>query len=119
MRSVDAGQREGAEASLRASPGNGHRPLKLAKYYPDSRSEPSTTETDFQPDKVRDPAFLRGDNDRGWRADIDFVLQAASFTKLMEGSYERAANSRRPPTGDVATARRIIERRRAERTNEG
>ena len=84
-----------------------------------SQSEPSTNESDFQPDKVHNSAFLRGDNDRGWRTDIDFVLQAASFTKLMEGSYERAANSRGPPTGGVAAARRIIERRRAERTNEG
>ncbi|MDR6954917.1 hypothetical protein J2X65_004293 [Ancylobacter sp. 3268] len=33
-------------------------------------------------------AFLRGDNDRGWRASIDFFLQAKSFTKLMEGAYD-------------------------------
>lgn len=29
----------------------------------------------------------RGDNDRGWRADIDFVATAAKFQKLREGSY--------------------------------
>jgi hypothetical protein len=33
--------------------------------------------------------FLRGENDRGWRADFDFLLQPASFTKLIEGSYDR------------------------------
>ncbi len=31
--------------------------------------------------------WLRGENDRGWRADIDFMLQAKSFPKLVEGSY--------------------------------
>ena len=39
---------------------------------------------------IRDTPFLRGTNDRGWRADIDFLLQAKSFTKLTEGSYGQA-----------------------------
>lgn len=34
--------------------------------------------------------FLIGDNDRGFRADLDFVLQAKSFTKLREGAYDRS-----------------------------
>lgn len=29
----------------------------------------------------------RGENNRGWRADIDFVATAAKFAKLREGSY--------------------------------
>jgi hypothetical protein len=29
----------------------------------------------------------RGENDRGWRADLDFVASAAKFQKLREGSY--------------------------------
>lgn len=33
-------------------------------------------------------SFLRGANDRGWRADFDFLLQPKSFTKLIEGSYD-------------------------------
>lgn len=32
--------------------------------------------------------FCRGDNNRGWRADFDFLLQPKSFTKLLEGAYE-------------------------------
>lgn len=33
-------------------------------------------------------SFCRGENDRGWRADFDFLLQPKSFTKLLEGSYD-------------------------------
>lgn len=32
-------------------------------------------------------AWLRGSNERGWKADFDFLLQDKSFTKLVEGSY--------------------------------
>lgn len=38
-------------------------------------------------DMVRKSAFLRGKNDRGWKANIDFMLEQSSFTKLMEGAY--------------------------------
>lgn len=31
--------------------------------------------------------FLRGDNDRGWKANFDFLLQPGSFVKLIEGVY--------------------------------
>lgn len=41
-------------------------------------------------------AFLTGYNDRGWRASFDFILQAKSFTKLMEGAYEQSANATKP-----------------------
>lgn len=33
-------------------------------------------------------SFCRGENDRGWRADFDFLLQPKSFTKLLEGAYD-------------------------------
>jgi uncharacterized protein YdaU (DUF1376 family) len=36
---------------------------------------------------IADTPWLCGDNDRGWRADYDFLVQAKSFTKLVEGSY--------------------------------
>ena len=42
--------------------------------------------------KVRDSPFLRGDNERGWRADLDFCLQAKSWTRLVEGVYDRKPN---------------------------
>jgi hypothetical protein len=39
-------------------------------------------------EKVTASDFLVGNNDRGWKADIDFVLRESSFVKLMEGKYD-------------------------------
>jgi hypothetical protein len=39
-------------------------------------------------DALERSPFLRGENDRGWRADFDFLLQPKSFTKLIEGAYD-------------------------------
>lgn len=36
---------------------------------------------------IRSSPFLQGRNDRGWKADFDFLIQAKSFPKLVEGSY--------------------------------
>jgi hypothetical protein len=33
--------------------------------------------------------FLCGENDRGWKADFDFLLQPKSFVKLLEGAYNK------------------------------
>ena len=38
-----------------------------------------------------------GDNERGWRADLDFVCQAKSFSKLREGSYAPRVVATGPP----------------------
>jgi uncharacterized protein YdaU (DUF1376 family) len=38
--------------------------------------------------KVSASAFCQGGNDRGWVADLDFMLQQSSFTRLMEGKYD-------------------------------
>lgn len=32
--------------------------------------------------------FCRGENERGWRADFDFLCQSKSLTKLIEGAYD-------------------------------
>lgn len=34
-------------------------------------------------------AFLRGENDRGWKAHFDWMLEPKNFTKLIEGTYDR------------------------------
>ena len=44
-------------------------------------------------EKVAASTFLCGQNANGWKADLDFLLQKKSFTKLLEGSYDRTAGA--------------------------
>jgi hypothetical protein len=37
--------------------------------------------------RIPQTPFLRGENDRGWKPGIDFLLQPSSFTKLLERTY--------------------------------
>jgi hypothetical protein len=39
-------------------------------------------------EKLEASTFCRGKNNRGWRADIDFMCQEKTFTRLMEGFYD-------------------------------
>lgn len=48
---------------------------------------------------VERSSFLTGGTDRGFRADLDFVLQAKSFGKLHDGGY---GNGRHAPSSDHA-----------------
>lgn len=55
--------------------------------------------------KISASSFLCGQNDKSWRADIDFVLQQSSFTKLMEGKYDdRKQQSPRTKPDAIETA---------------
>lgn len=56
--------------------------------------------------RIRGSPFLLGEGPKGWRADFDFVVQAKSFTKLMEGSYD-GRNQDRTAT-DAAVRRAAI-----------
>lgn len=51
--------------------------------------------------KMAESAFCRGENDRGWRADLDFLCQPKSFNGLLEGRYDNRTPSRStsPPPG--------------------
>lgn len=39
---------------------------------------------------IRNTPWMHGNNDRDWRCDFDFLLQAKSFTKLTEEAYGQA-----------------------------
>lgn len=43
---------------------------------------------------LKQSAFLAGANDRGWRANWDFVMQPSSMVKLLEGAYTSATVTR-------------------------
>ncbi|MBS7545100.1 YdaU family protein [Ancylobacter oerskovii] len=53
--------------------------------------------------KARASPFLTGANATGWKADFDFFLQATSFTKLLEGSYDARQPVQRPGGDRPAT----------------
>lgn len=47
--------------------------------------------------RARASPHLCGQNDRGWRADFDFLTTASKFTKLIEGSYDQRKSPRDLP----------------------
>ncbi|QRG06113.1 YdaU family protein [Xanthobacter dioxanivorans] len=55
-------------------------------------------------------SFLSGDNDRGWKPNIDFFLQAKSFTKLLEGAYDRTVQPRASPSWAPVDTKAALER---------
>jgi hypothetical protein len=46
---------------------------------------------------VEESDFLRGSGNEGWKADIDFLLQEKSFTRLMEGFYNNRKGKNHEP----------------------
>lgn len=53
--------------------------------------------------------WMHGENDRGWRADFDFLLRPSSFIRLIEGGYDRDSSA--SPNGS-AEFDGVSERRR-------
>ena len=54
-------------------------------------------------DIVRGSAFLRGENDRRWRASFDFLVRSdANLTKILERQYDRAKELRSTRSGVIA-----------------
>ncbi len=63
--------------------------------------------------KAKASEFCNGENDRGWRADLEWFLQPDTSTKLLEGKYTNAqpevARDRPPsPVVSIADRRRQI-----------
>jgi hypothetical protein len=46
-------------------------------------------------------AFLQGRNNRGWTADLDFVLSASKYAKLVDGVYGNGAHAEAKPKETV------------------
>jgi hypothetical protein len=57
---------------------------------------------------VERSAFLQGTNDRGWRADLDFLLQASRFTKVVEGGYGNGAHAQ-PKESSLSKIDRMVD----------
>jgi hypothetical protein len=57
---------------------------------------------------VERSAFLQVTNDRGWRADLDFLLQASRFTKVVEGGYGNGAHAQ-PKESSLSKIDRMVD----------
>lgn len=50
---------------------------------------------------VEKSAFLTGQNDRGWRVDLDWLVKPANFCKVHDGSYGNGRHAARPITAET------------------
>lgn len=71
-------------------------------------------------EKIEVNAWMRGENSRGWKADLDFMLQEKTFTRLMEGSYDgKSGNSAEHENGFAAILAEAEQRSRSSRVSGG
>ncbi|WCT73944.1 hypothetical protein PQ455_01545 [Sphingomonas naphthae] len=85
----DMAKRTGLSAVVKlTAERKGRLRARLAEFGPDAFTEAIAA--------IERSPFCRGDSDRGWRADFDFLLQPKSFTRLIEGSYDRQTSQHRP-----------------------
>lgn len=51
--------------------------------------------------RIRASPFLCGDNDRGWKASIDFAIRSEDMVaKILEGQYSRSGGRAAPGSRD-------------------
>ena len=59
--------------------------------------------------------FLNGDNDRGWRADFDFIFNINKLPRIVEGFYDKQSK----PDAAAVVVQQIAEAGSVEKFNEG
>lgn len=59
-------------------------------------------------EKIERIPGLLGENDRGWKANIDWLIKESSFTKLMEGGYDGWKPGTERKRGSIAAAVRSM-----------
>ena len=56
-------------------------------------------------DKGKNLPFMKGTNDRGWKANIDFFIKSDSATRIIEGKYDGQPSDSRGSRGQSSTGR--------------
>ena len=51
--------------------------------------------------KVEASNFLKGDNERGWRAEFDWVLKPENLVKVLEGNYDNGRKREHEPEAEA------------------
>jgi len=81
---------------------------QAAKFTPDRQRKISARLKDYGTDgwaralaNIAKSSFLTGTNDRGWRADLEFLLQATSFAKVHDGGYGNGRHAKPSPMRQV------------------
>jgi hypothetical protein len=76
---------------------------QAAKFTPDRQRKISARLKDYGLDgwkralaNIEKSAFLTGKNDRGWRANLEFLLQATSFAKVHDGTFGNGRHAKAP-----------------------
>jgi DNA replication protein DnaD len=49
-------------------------------------------------DKASESNFLNGENDRGWKADFDWIMRPTNFVKILEGNYDNDRQGKKKGT---------------------
>lgn len=62
------------------------RQISLRARIKDAGGEQEFMDTVYQ--AIKGSNFLRGKNNRGWKADFTFILQEKSYTRMSEGGYQ-------------------------------
>lgn len=68
-------------------------------------------------DKAEASSFMRGDNNRGWRADFDWIFNnSTNWLKILEGKYDDRTPITRPNNYDTQSENRYAKRRGVDST---
>lgn len=59
-------------------------------------------------DNANNSEFLKGNNDRGWKANIDFILREDKFVSILEGRYNGRPNSGKKVSTDMGYEHRVM-----------
>lgn len=80
------------------APGQNRKRSCIARWRDEFGSDPEQWRAYCK--RIAGSAFLRGESDRGWRADLDWVLEPRHLSRIMEGRYDnRLANGRAEEDG--------------------
>lgn len=59
-------------------------------------------------DNANNSEFLKGNNDRGWKANIDFILREDKFVSILEGRYNSRTNSGKKISTDMGYEHKVM-----------
>lgn len=91
------------------------RKMKIRVRFEEMKFDYETLQQVF--DKAEASSFMRGDNNRGWRADFDWIFNnSTNWLKILEGKYDDRTPITRPNNYDTQSENRYAKRRGVDST---